>query len=295
MKIQKPKKKYRRLITILACILLPILFIPSCMRFRTSDKKTKQYFDEVRVATEIIYTKDTVSHKKIRTVKTHKNSVGKAVLFIHGAPGSGDAFYKYLKDSVLLANANLYTVDRPGYGYSDFGNVVISIEEQTRLINLLVDAIPESNVVVVGHSYGGPIAANMALISDKVKGVLMIAPAIDPEHEKIFAIAHLGTWKALRWLIPKAWLVATDEKFSHANELKKIQNKWENVNVPVVVMHGKKDKLVPFENTDFTNVYFSGPNYRLVVFEKENHFIPWTKREAVIQQLLKLLQNISNF
>ena len=290
MKTSWLAKVFRRILGVLITFFILLLCISSCMRFRTSDSKTKDFFREAQVACEIMYATDSLKNRKVRAVKTTGKTITEnAVLFIHGAPGSADAFYKYLKDSVLLSNAVLYSIDRPGYGYSGFGNSVTSIEEQTRLINQILAKIPESRVVVVGHSFGGPIAANISLLSDKVTGVLMIAPAIDPDNEKILAIAHFGRWKATRWMIPKAWLVSADEKFSHIKELSVLEPKWKEVHVPVTVMHGKKDQLVPFENTAFTGTHFAQTRYRLVVFEKENHFIPWTQERAVIEEILKLL------
>ncbi len=260
------------------------------MRFRTSDAKTKRFFDKAAVHAEIIYIQDTLSGKQLRVVKS---SSGKnpqnAILFIHGAPGSGDAFYKYLKDTTLLKNAVLYTMDRPGYGYSDFGNSVTSIEEQSRLTSLIIETIPENKIVVAGHSYGGPIAANVSLLSKKIIGILLISPAIDPENEKIIGIAHVGRWKATRWMLPKAWRVSADEKFSHIKELKKLDKKWKKITVPIIMMHGKKDKIVPFENTKYASLQFSETDFKLITFKKENHFIPWTQQEAVTAQLLTLL------
>src|SRR4030095_2076296 len=46
------------------------------------------------------------------------------VLFVHGAPGSWDAFMKYLGDTALMHRAHLVSVDRPGYGKSGFGKSV---------------------------------------------------------------------------------------------------------------------------------------------------------------------------
>jgi hypothetical protein len=62
------------------------------------------------------------------------------VLFVHGAPGSWDAYMKYLGDTALMHRAQLVSVDRPGYGKSGFGEAVTSIEEQAAMIKPILDS-----------------------------------------------------------------------------------------------------------------------------------------------------------
>ena len=42
------------------------------------------------------------------------------VLFVHGAPGSWDAFMKYLGDTALMRRAHLISVDRPEWAAKDW-------------------------------------------------------------------------------------------------------------------------------------------------------------------------------
>ncbi|MEM9687475.1 MAG: alpha/beta fold hydrolase, partial [Bacteroidota bacterium] len=217
------------------------------MNFRTSDKKTLKYFEEAGVKSIIDYIETPQHTGKIRTISTGENKA-LTVLFVHGAPGSGDAFYSYLKDSTLLEHARLITYDRPGYGYSDFGRAMTSIEEQTKVLTALITQHNLQHVILVGHSYGGPIAAYASLLSDKVRGVIMLAPAIAPDHEKYFWIGNFARWKLTRWLIPASWVVSADEKYSHEVELQKFIPQWKNIQVPIVCLQGDKDRLVPYEN-----------------------------------------------
>ena len=88
-------------------------------------------------------------------------------------------------------------------------------------------------MILVGHSYGGPIAAYTSLKMPKVKSVLMLAPAIDSASEKVFKIAHVAKWKLTKWMVPAAFRVAGDEKFAHIEELQKLKNIWKEIKVPV--------------------------------------------------------------
>ena len=138
------------------------------------------------------------------------------VLFVHGAPGSWDAFMKYLGDTALMRRAHLISVDRPGYGKSGLGQSVISIEEQSAMIAPILDANKSGKpAILVGHSYGGPVIARMAMdYPEKVGALILLAPAIDPEHEKLFLINYPANWKVFRWMVPAVWRVSNDEKLS---------------------------------------------------------------------------------
>lgn len=269
---------------IIAVILWNILFT-----LRSSDKKTSKYFQKAGLNCQIDYIPNTLTDYKIRIVSTGDHTKN-TVLFIHGAPGSGDAFYSYLKDSALLKNAKLITYDRPGYGYSGFGESMVKTSEQAWIIKDIIDFYKLNNVVVVGHSYGGPIAAYASLLSHRINGVLMLAPAIDPDHEKYYWIGNFAKWKLTKWAIPTALVVSADEKYAHEEDMRVLINEWQNISVPVVSLQGDKDMLVPYENLEFTRKHFNPEYFTGKTIDKENHFIPWTKRELVVDEILGFLK-----
>ncbi|MFD2566194.1 alpha/beta fold hydrolase [Pseudotenacibaculum haliotis] len=156
---------------------------------RTSDRKTQMVFEKKNTGFHIKrYDLKSVNYP-VRVVSSEYDSQKDlAVFFVHGAPGSSDNYYTYLQDSLLLKGANLYSIDRPGYGFSNFGKPEISIKRQSEVVAEIIDSLPEQKVIVLGHSYGGPIAAYSSILSPKVKSVIMLAPALDPENEKFFGL-----------------------------------------------------------------------------------------------------------
>ena len=102
------------------------------------------------------------------------------VVFVHGAPGAWDAFSGFLSDPRLTEKARLISVDRPGYGRSDLGKPERSLTEQARLLSHVLqhrrDGAP---TLLVGHSFGGPVVAQMALdYPEQVDGLVMVAASI---------------------------------------------------------------------------------------------------------------------
>lgn len=273
-------------------ILVAILF-SSCFRFRTSDTRTQVKFRKNKAQVNIKrYQLKTVDY----AVRVVSGSIDEekdiAIFFVHGAPGASDNYYGYLQDSVLLSKANLYSIDRPGYGFSNFGKAETSIKKQTEVIAEVMDSLPENKVVVLGHSYGGPIAAYASILSPKVKNVIMLAPAIDPNNEKIFWVSYIAKWKQTKWMVPGAMSVAGDEKFTHEAELEKIKDIWKEVKVPVLHIHGTKDILVPFENLEFSKRSFNDQYLETIVIPKGNHFIPWKNYDLVKGELLRMIEQL---
>jgi len=293
MKVKRILRKLRflRKKRVLFFILLFVVFslIHSCMNFRTSDKKTRKYFKEAGVSSTIKYMETSLTDDDIRIVSTGKNTT-QTVLFVHGAPGSGDAFYSYLKRPKLLEKATLITYDRPGYGYSGFGDAMISIEEQAKILAAIIEEHELQNVILVGHSYGGPIAAYVPLLSNRIRAVIMLAPAMDPDHEKYFWVGNFARWKLTRWMVPRSWVVSADEKYTHAEELQKLVSQWKVVKVPVICLQGDKDRLVPYENLAFCEKHFHPDYFTGMTLKEEDHFIPWTREMLVLEEIMKFLE-----
>lgn len=285
------KMKSVRFLSLAFLLATSLVLMHSCMTFRMSDAKVERKFEKAGLNAQIKRFTVAAYEVQLRVVEgPHDARKTKAVFFVHGAPGSSQDFFSFLQDSALLAHANLYSIDRPGYGYSNFGKAEVSVQRQAQILADIINQLPEKEVVVVGHSFGGPIAPLAGLYTDKLVAAIMLAPAIDPEHEKILKIAYLGKWKATRWFAPKALRVAADEKFSHAEALRKVQPLWSQLRMPVWHYHGTKDVLVPYENLAFAAQHFDSTRFTAISLEGENHFLPWSQYDRVRQQLLQILQ-----
>jgi pimeloyl-ACP methyl ester carboxylesterase len=95
-----------------------------------------------------------------------------AVLFLHGQPGLGSDFD--LVVSELGGGFRAISPDRPGYGNSN--SPASSIRQNARIMADLLDSLGLSEAVVVGHSYGGGIAAVLAHERpDLVSGLVLAA------------------------------------------------------------------------------------------------------------------------
>lgn len=103
------------------------------------------------------------------------------IVFIHGASGNLlDQSTPFLPR--LRGRAELLFVDRPGHGYSDRGGPENDTPDgQANTIARAMDALGMKSAIIVGHSFGGAVAASFAVLHpEKTSGLLLLAPATHP-------------------------------------------------------------------------------------------------------------------
>jgi len=283
--------KKKRLIIPLSLFAL-LIFANSCISLRMTDKKVLDAFKEHNQTPKIFHIN--YQEKSMRYIAS--KSIDKnlpTLLFIHGAPGSSADFYRYLRDPDLNKKANLISIDRLGYGYSDYGKAETSITEQAKSIFFILTKNKLKRIVVVGWSYGGPIAAKMAYLNPKIiKHTILIAPAISPKDEKYFVLGKLAYWKATRWMIPKAFRVAEDEKLTHAKELELMLPDWSKMKTQISYYQGDKDKIVPYANTQFIKNHVASDKLKVVTIKNGSHFIAFKNYDLIKAELLRILDGL---
>jgi len=274
-------------------MLLPfVIFNTSCsvLQWRSTDAEIETYFNKKQIPNKITYYAVDSLDLKVRVLEIKDSEEEVNIVFFHGSPSSLSAWNGYLNDTVFIKNANIYAIDRPGYGYSNFGDEMTSIKKQADIMSSLIDDYNLKNVIAIGSSYGGPLAARLAVVNNNVKGVVMISPAIDPSKEKKIWASRLTQWWITRWLVPTGYRVAGDEKTTHAKELQLLEQDWKKIKIPVMHIHGDIDDLVPYENVNYTKKEFS--NIKIITTPNTGHEIAWAKPELIKPHILELINQI---
>jgi pimeloyl-ACP methyl ester carboxylesterase len=104
------------------------------------------------------------------------------VLLLHGASGSAAEPLSALGER-LARRFRVIAVDRPGSGWSDRvgGADAASPAAQARAIREAVEKLGIGRAVVVGHSWSGALALNLALDhADLVSALVLLAPVSHP-------------------------------------------------------------------------------------------------------------------
>lgn len=266
------------------------------LKFRKNDEKQRAYLLE-KGQTDVKFGSYKVEGRTIHY--TYSGAEGQPlVLMVHGSPGSSDAMLDYLADTNLTRQALLVAVDRPGFGYSDFGKTERSLEVQSQQMKPLLEKfrVVGKKTILVGHSYGGPLIARMALdFPDMVDGLVMVAPSIDPELEPDYWWSRPLDWWIFRWMTPSAFRVSNQEIIPLKKYLEDMLPLWGNITCPVTVLQGTNDNLVSPGNADFAKkMIINSRRLNIEMLEGNNHFIMWSKEPLVIEKIMEMLHSDSS-
>ena len=213
------------------------------------------------------------------------------VMFVHGSPGGWDNFIEYLVIPELLDRARMIAITRPGYGESGKGKYEGSVEKQAAaLLEVLKVRSPDAPAVLVGHSYGGPVVARMAMDApDRVASFILAAASIDPSLEKMQWFQYPAAVPPISWFVPADLLVCNLEILALEPELDRMMPLWADIQQPVTVIHGDLDDLVPVGNAEFAERMLTNAPVEMIRIPDMNHFVIWTHRPLVVNAILELL------
>ncbi|MCU0324745.1 MAG: alpha/beta hydrolase [Spirosomaceae bacterium] len=193
---------------------------------------------------------DKINGRNIRSVEVGNDDLPITIL-LHGSPNTLREFFQYpfLTDTNLLNHTALVAIDRPGYGGSDFGNIEISAWKQAELMRPVIERYKNRKITVVGFSYGGTVAAALAMQNPEVvhKTLLCSASLIAGE-EYVPAIARWCLKPSLAPLVPELARLASVEKIGHFEVLKEIEPHWGKIKGEVRFIHGDTDDLIYYTN-----------------------------------------------
>lgn len=276
----------KMLVFILFCGYL--VFCQSCMKMRMSPKKTSEYFSKSNTSFKDISYKVSEIHQ-IHYIETG-DSTKPTLFFLHGSPGSWDAYKTYLTDLDLQKKYRLIAIDRPGFGYSNFGEAA-NLETQANLILPFIQSKNNNQpITLIGHSMGGPVAVKLATKKPELfKNLVILAGAIDPKAENPEKWRPVLMLKPIKYLIPGAFQPSNEELWWLKEDLKIMQTKLNKITSNVIIIHGTEDSLVPFSNVAFMEKEFiNAQKIETIPIEKADHFIPWTHYEIIKKSLLNL-------
>lgn len=278
--------------TIRPLIFVAVLFgvtflLDSCMQFRMSKSEIDHYFENKNPKAVL---KSYYVGKRKQTYLINGDSLKPLVIFVHGSPGSLSAFIDFLADTTLLKSVRMISVDRPGFGGANFGYAEPSLKKQSALLKPVLLAHKNNQpVVLVGHSLGGPLIAQMALdYPELIDGLIMVAPSIAPELEpKEWFRAPLAT-PFLKWMLPRSIRASNDEIYKLKPQLEALLPRWKEIHTPVVVIQGSKDSLVHPDNAAFARRMLVNTTVEVVFVEGMDHFVPWSNPELIREAVLKI-------
>jgi pimeloyl-ACP methyl ester carboxylesterase len=243
------------------------------------------------------------------------------IVFIHGL---GGAWQNWLLNIPAFMGAHrVVAMDLPGFGESELPREEISIKGYAKVLEELCEALDVHEPVVVGNSMGGFIGAELALsFPTRVQRLMLVSAAgLSIEYRRRQPLVTLArgwavvaTWVAARGRpfvtrprmrrLGMQLLVRYPEKLSPAltYELARgtgtpgfipalealldhsYRDQLERIEVPVLVVWGENDMLVPAEDAaEYEELI--GANARREVFADTGH-LPMVERPTRFNELL---------
>lgn len=283
--------KINKIVKIIGTFLFLLFIVLLVLFYRfsqpTSTKSIKSEFADANVEVYIKEKQFKDFNYRVLATQQKIDTTIPTIIFIHGSIGSIVDFKSYLTDTNLNKKANLIAYDRIGYGIYDTGNVQESIAFEVELLEDLCSDLLTEKTILVGYSYGGPIA----LASKKnYKKVILLAPAVYSKVEPMPFALNLYKWKSTRWLVPDVWQAASKEKLSHKRDLLKFEDNWNTIPSNVLSIHGDKDWIVPYENSLYLNNMFTSNQFELVTLHGAGHGLVWSHFDEIKSHLLQQLK-----
>jgi pimeloyl-ACP methyl ester carboxylesterase len=218
---------------------------------------------------------------------------GRLVVFVHGTPGDAHGWADYLMH--VPDGFRYLELDRPGFGTSGPDEAVTSLPEHAAAVAAIIRAQHAGPAILVGHSYGGPVVVQTAVDDpDLVSALVILAGSVDPAQEDVPFVQYMGDTWPVRALLPRAIRNANREIIYLKAELDRLEPRLASIKVPVVIVHGMKDDLVPFANVAFLKTHLTGARSLSVDdMPEQNHFLPWNAKGHVVAALAKAAREVA--
>jgi len=176
------------------------------------------------------------------------------VILIHGAPADAGSWAmlkrrleKRRDGGEAWPASEWLVVDRPGYGNTTVPED-LTLEGHASALTPALEVVTGEGAILVGHSYGGPVALRAAVEHPEWVGALvLIAGATDPymQDSQWFRKAI----DSLSFAVPEPWAVANRELLALTDENRDMESMLDRVTCPVVIVHGTWDPVCPYDGT----------------------------------------------
>ena len=228
----------------------------------------------------------TIQEQPIRYIELG-NRAGPSLVFIHGAPWGISTWSNMIELTNLAQDYRIFIVDRPWYGKSYNWHAVTSLEKQAKYIQPILEKNTyPSKPILIGHSFWWPVVTQLLIdYPTEIWGWIVIAGAVDPDHEIIWKISYPMELPIINSLISQSLRVTNKEKLSHVAELTIMKPLLKNITQPLTIMHGYDDWIVPVENAFYLEAQAENAQIDMRVRKEWSHLIPFKFTPDVVQAI----------
>jgi pimeloyl-ACP methyl ester carboxylesterase len=153
----------------------------------------------------------------------------------------------------------------------------------------------DHQAVLLGSSYGGPVAAQLAMnLPKRISQLVLLSASVMPGQEKTYWISYPMTTPVLKYLFPPTFVMSSEEKLVHKLQLETLSH-WEKIRSDVLIIHGNRDGLVYYENAEYARKKLSmAKSVKTITMNGKGHSIIFSRPDfikRILKQYLSLNRN----
>ncbi|HYD86670.1 MAG TPA: alpha/beta fold hydrolase [Vitreimonas sp.] len=169
----------------------------------------------------------------------------------------------------LPQDRELIVADRPGFRTSEPEDAVRDLAKQAEALSPMLEAREGQRVLLVGQSFGAPVATLMAARHpDRVDAMVLVSAYFGdrgPTARRLF-----GTGRLFQGVLPRDFRNSIAEMSAQADQLPAVWAALRGLDQPIVFIHGDADTFVPIEaDQRIANEY----GHTLITVPEGDHFL----------------------
>ena len=218
-------------------------------------------------------------------------------IFLHGFGGQAEQWHYQLQKFAL--ENRVIALDLRGHGLSDKPTRGYEMTQIQADLDSVLEVLKVSGkVVLVGHSFGGSVAAEYVVRHpERVERLVLIASAGEYKLRPLFRLGlNMPNWSLLLLgLFTHKWLSAPPhalKPFYKQNLSRWVGwEKFKAIQVPTLVIRGNRDRV--FEQAFFTEVANNIPGAQEADIGVSGHMVMLERRDAVNRAIERFLEGES--
>ena len=237
-----------------------------------------------------------------------KKGSGPDVLVLHGNRSSSRAMLPLIDE--LATELRVFAPDMCGFGRSSYNRRHREVKDYAEDMVVFLEAMDMKEVTIIGWSFGGIVAMELAKLSHRVKKMALLSsvgpegivfPAVTTSGEKS-PLSNRGESKRekIRAMLgrdlfdgelPQEYLHLIEEALLQRNGLDayRAMRRYrlkDARNIPVLILHGAEDRVVALDDALAMESFY--PDCALRVLEG-GHFLLYNRCKEVADEILKFL------
>lgn len=169
----------------------------------------------------------------------------------------------------LPGNRELIVADRPGFRTSEPEDAVRELAKQAEALSPMLEARPNQRVLLVGQSFGAPVATLMAArYAERVDALVLVSPYFGDRGPT--ARRMIGVGRTFHGILPRDLRNSITEVVAQTEQLPAVWTALRGLSQPLVFVHGDDDTFVPLEASQRIAAEY---DHTLVAVPGGDHFL----------------------